>query len=261
MLFLIQNLLINFNINANFNIQYTIRKFQYSILYTNFNTKSINFNTNRINTLILIHRALKICSKFTLKHELDNICPILVKNGYSGFLIDLRISKKLFRFQQNTKEGPKKCLVYLKLPWIGENSLKFERKIKSLITNRLGASNHEWSFPPNVFYLQYIRTFFPLFNKVMSHMNNCVTAIIGMWVKSPNVCRTESASMCQSLFGTEPVKNKNNQNTQVNQLILYCIVTRRLQIIYCTTRNVHLTIRTINFLFFSTHDPNSIYQS
>ena len=93
--------------------------------------------TNLIDTLT--HRALKICSKSTLKHELDNIHSILVQNGYPEFLIDSRISKKLLRFQQSTKEGPKKCSVYVKLPWIGKNFLKFERKIKFSINNCFGA--------------------------------------------------------------------------------------------------------------------------
>ena len=53
--------------------------------------------TNLIDTLT--HRALKICSKSTLKHELENIRSILVKNDYPEFLIDSRISKKLLRFQ------------------------------------------------------------------------------------------------------------------------------------------------------------------
>ena len=92
--------------------------------------------TNLIDNLT--HRALKICSKSTLKHELDNIRSILVQNGYPEFLIDSRISKKLLRFQQSTK-GPKKCPVYVKLPWIDENSLKFERKIKLSINNFFGA--------------------------------------------------------------------------------------------------------------------------
>ena len=64
--------------------------------------------TNLINTLT--HRALKICSKSTLKHELENIRSILAQNCYPEFLIDSRISKKLLRFQQSTKEGPKKVL-------------------------------------------------------------------------------------------------------------------------------------------------------
>ena len=123
---------------------------------------------------------------------------------------------KLLRFQQSTKEGPKKCPVYLKLPWIGKNSLKFERKIKLSINNCLDRFNQEWSFPPDKFYLLYIKTFLPLFNKVTLYMNTCATAIASTWVKRLNVCRTESASMCRSLFETEPVKNVNNQNTQEN---------------------------------------------
>ena len=64
----------------------------------------------------------------------------------------------------------------------------------------------------------------------MWHMyNTCATAIVGTWVERPNVCRTESASMCRSLFATEPLEN--NKNAQVNQLTLYCIVTRRLETI------------------------------
>ena len=93
--------------------------------------------TNLVDTLT--YRALKICSKSTIKYELDNIRSILVQNDYPEFLIDLRISKKFLRFQQSTKEGPKKCPVCLKLPWIGENSLKFERKITLSISNCFGA--------------------------------------------------------------------------------------------------------------------------
>ena len=88
-------------------------------------------------------------------------------------------------------------------------------------------------------------------------MNTCATAIMGTWVERPNVCRTESASICQSLCGTKPVKNKNNQNAKVhaNQLILYCPVTGRLEIICYTTKNVHLTTKTISLLFFLKHNP------
>ena len=167
--------------------------------------------TNLIDTLT--HRALKICSKSILKHELDNIRSILVQNGYPEFLIDSRISKKLLRFQQSTKEGPKKCPVYVKLPWIGKNSLKFERKIKLSINNCFGAVQPRVIFS-TIRILPAIRKDFS--NKVTSYMNTCATVIVGTWVKRLNVCRTESASMCRSLFGTEPVKNVNNQNVQEN---------------------------------------------
>ena len=150
------------------------------------------------------------------------------------------------------------CLFEITLDWRKFPKI-YKKNHQSLIV--LERSNHEWSFLPDEFYLQYIKTFFPLFNKVTSYMNTCATAIVGMWVERPNVCRTESASTCQSLFGTELVKNENNQNAQVNQLILYRIVTRRLKIICYTTKNADITVRTINFLFLLNHDPNSSYQS
>ena len=83
-------------------------------------------------------------------------------------------------------------------------------------------------------------------------MNTCATAIIGTWVESPNVCKT-SASICRCLCGIKPVKNKNNQNAKINQLILYYPVTGRLEIICYTSKNVHLITKTINFLFFLTN--------
>ena len=42
----------------------------------------------------------------------------------------------------------------------------------------------------------------------------CATVIVATWVEHSNVCKTESISMCPSLFGTELVKNKNNQECQ-----------------------------------------------
>ena len=74
---------------------------------------------------------------------------------------------------------------------------------------------------------------------------------------------TEFVSMCPSPFGTELVKNEYKQNAKVNQLILFLIVTRRLEIICytCITKNVHLTTTTTNFLFFLKQDLTSIYLS
>ena len=91
-------------------------------------------------------------------------------------------------------------------------------------------------------------------------MNTYATAIVGTWVERPNVCRTDFVSMCQSLFGTEPVKNENKQIAKVNQLILYFIVTRINWTSYVTQiKKVHLTTRTTDSLFFLKQDPTSIY--
>ena len=45
------------------------------------------------------------------------------------------------------------------------------------------------------------------------------------------------------------------------QLILYIIVTCRLENISYLTKNVHLAKTTTNFLFFLKQDPTSIYPS
>ena len=53
--------------------------------------------------------------------------------GYPESIIDGEVSNKLARLQSLPKFGPDKCLVYLKLPWIGIISHKFENKIKSSV--------------------------------------------------------------------------------------------------------------------------------
>ena len=86
-----------------------------------------------------MHRALVICSKSKLQQELDSIRSILRQNGYPEVIINSTISKKIARFHQPVKEGPQKCPVYLKLPWIGNMSLKFEKQVKSNVKNCFSA--------------------------------------------------------------------------------------------------------------------------
>ena len=50
-------------------------------------------------------------------------------------VINARISKKILQFRKQPEEGPQRCPVYLKLPWIGEISTKFEKKIKCSVQN------------------------------------------------------------------------------------------------------------------------------
>ena len=93
--------------------------------------------SKRITKLIgtLVHRALVICSKSKLQHEVDSILSILRRNGYSEVIINSTISKKIARFYEPVNEGPQKCPVYLKLHWIGNISLKFEKQVKSNVQN------------------------------------------------------------------------------------------------------------------------------
>ena len=84
-----------------------------------------------INTLV--HRALMICSKGKLSSELDNIRSIMAENGYPDHVVNSSITKKIRNFRRPPSYGPKKCPVYLHLPWLGAISTRFEKQVASAV--------------------------------------------------------------------------------------------------------------------------------
>ena len=93
-------------------------------------------NTNLIG--IFFHRTLEIFSEEKLASELNTIRRILRKNGYIEDVINLGIKKKISGFRAPKHEGPEKCLVSLKIPWIGNVSLKFEKQTKNVVNKCFG---------------------------------------------------------------------------------------------------------------------------
>ena len=83
----------------------------------------------------LVHRALMICSKTKLGSELDKIKQLLIENGYPADVLLSCINQKVANFAAEKTFGPEKCPVYLKLPWIGNVSSKFENQINTAITS------------------------------------------------------------------------------------------------------------------------------
>ena len=81
----------------------------------------------------LVHRALMICSKTKLGSELDKIKQLLIENGYPTDVLLSCINQKLANFAVEKTFGPEKCPVYLKLPWIGNVSSKFENHFHEAI--------------------------------------------------------------------------------------------------------------------------------
>ena len=53
--------------------------------------------------------------------------------------INSRIKRKIEQFKLPPKEGPEQCPVYLKLPWIGNISTKFENQCKTAVSSCFGA--------------------------------------------------------------------------------------------------------------------------
>ena len=62
-----------------------------------------------------------------------------------NFLLIPEFPKNFFIFTKRQRR-PQKCPVYLKLPWIGKNSLKFDGKITLSITNCFGAAQPQIVF-------------------------------------------------------------------------------------------------------------------
>ena len=77
-------------------------------------------------------------SSFFLKQRKISL---FLEKGYPEDVISVYIKEKIGNFSADVKFGPQKCLVYLKLPWIGDSSLHFESQIKQAITNCFFAVN------------------------------------------------------------------------------------------------------------------------
>ena len=95
-----------------------------------------SFNPQKRKTnliLMLTHRALALCCPEKLPSELDKITFILQTNGYPEHVIKSFMAKKMKQFQALPKFGPEKCPVYLRIPWLGSVSTRFENQVKSAV--------------------------------------------------------------------------------------------------------------------------------
>ena len=81
----------------------------------------------------LVHMALMICCKTKLGSKLDKIKQLLIENGYPADVLLSCINQSLANFAAEKMFGPEKCPVYLKFPWIGNVSSKFENQINKAI--------------------------------------------------------------------------------------------------------------------------------
>jgi hypothetical protein len=86
---------------------------------------------NLIDTLT--HRATMICSKSKLNIEILLIRRILENNGYPSPIVDKRIRKRLTEHDKPIIFGPKKCPVYLKLPYLGNKSETCGKTIRAIV--------------------------------------------------------------------------------------------------------------------------------
>ena len=81
----------------------------------------------------LVNRAMKICSYSKLNDEVEKIKRFFQDLGYPDNVIETTIKRSLDSRAQKT-EGPKKCPVYLRLPYIGPIAEKYAEKIKKSVS-------------------------------------------------------------------------------------------------------------------------------
>ena len=86
----------------------------------------------------LVHRALLICSDCALDKEIAKIKSIFGSNGYPDRIVNATIANKIKYFTEPKPFGPKKCPAYIRLPWIGTVSNKFESQIISSVQRCYG---------------------------------------------------------------------------------------------------------------------------
>ena len=85
----------------------------------------------------LTHRALKLCSDEFLDAEVQMVKSILYNNSYPEAIVRRTIDRKIETFKKTTEdivvEQPAKTPVYLRLPYIGQLSDHFRKKITTAI--------------------------------------------------------------------------------------------------------------------------------
>ena len=121
------------------------------------------------------------CSKNKLQQELDSIRSILQRNDYPKVIINSTISKKM-SVLSTCQKNPQKCPVHLKLPWIGNMLLKFEKQVKSNVQNCFPAVEPRVIFQTRKILPQFTRMLCPSHYKAWLYTNTCAAVIVGTWV-------------------------------------------------------------------------------
>ena len=88
---------------------------------------------------MLVHRAVSICTKSMLEEELGKIREILLNNGYPSDIVDKNIRLKLSKYGEAQQFTPKKCPVYLKLPYLGDKAKLYADHVRKAVKKTFNA--------------------------------------------------------------------------------------------------------------------------
>ena len=82
-----------------------------------------------------------------LNEEINNIKSIFGSLGYPLEVIEKTINRTTAKLISPTKHGPNKCVVYLRLPYLGKEAKLFENQVLETVDNTFGAVNLKLLIP------------------------------------------------------------------------------------------------------------------
>ena len=82
-----------------------------------------------------------MCSPVHLADKISNIKKIFLDNGFPEHVVNVCISNKITSMLVEPNFGPRKCPIYVRLPWKGQISLQFDRQIKSAVSGCFRAAD------------------------------------------------------------------------------------------------------------------------
>ena len=80
-----------------------------------------------------MHRALMICFESKLDDEIKFICMTHYKNGFPLNVVQTVIKNEMLEFDIIKLTLVQRCLVYLRLPWLGGISDRFAKQISQVL--------------------------------------------------------------------------------------------------------------------------------
>ena len=128
-------------------IRTVYRKPTFTGLYTRWDSFcATKYKTNLVKSLV--HRSVKICSKEMLDDELQILTDIFGQNGYPLGLVQkiMRSTVESAAQQPGRQNDDERTMIFMRLPWIGETSRKFQKEIEGIISKACPTTKPNISF-------------------------------------------------------------------------------------------------------------------
>ena len=202
-----------------------------------------------------------ICSKTKLQHELENISSILRNNGYPESIIQITMSKKIVLFDRKPKEEPQKCPIYLKLPWIGNISLNFEKQTKIAINQCYQAVEPRIIFTTRKILPAIHKDVLPSLQQSMvvyQYVCRCDCRYVGQTSQRLQDRINQHIPRCIR-SDKRPTKNLPNRECKITSPLVSTVILQS-DSIYWRIKNVPNISTMPNFPFWPQQDLHSIYQ-